>query len=495
MPRNTTGLSCLREDRYYSRHSIAVATGISPDQTAVLVQDLIRDGVAESLFRRGEQFIVPRFVGLIVHPLVTFLVLPKMVPTSISRDDKTQYVKLLTQAAARYSSDFPEATLSDLRDFVSTGDVGQISRMRIAIKLLDHWVVHGWHHHATSDIVLNGDGEIDWLRTIDEELPYTGDDGSIYYLTYRTEKTGIDETNPVRRLHRSILSDCERFLIALGVFDLFASPIPSEAPDLLSDMAAAYDLKALLHHELRTTYNESTEERLRLMLAYLETCTPFDDADRIHYLGTRSFHRIWESASAWALGNQLSEQRVVQTTFSPVTFHPTERFEYSPDQLPHWSFEDGRESLGSPGEPDILISGYHEDPYDEFRYFWILDAKYYDALGAGATRSLPGINDIVKQHMYQFSFEQRITSDSSFSRRNAFLFPSNDVFLEFFGTVELPFIRSIGLTQIDLIALSLTEILGCYIQGAKGALRTRFLNECTANEVPTLTALPTGIDY
>jgi hypothetical protein len=471
-----SGLGYVREGKYYNQHSLAQSLRLSIETAGELLRKLVRDGAADSRVRGGEEFISLQFVGLIVFENLPFLVLPKTVKGPVALDERVRYLRLVTKSVARYALDFPRANLADLRDFVSKEDSNRINRFGLAIKLLEHWADHGLHYRPSFEYEIDGQGETDWSRTIDREIPFRSSNGQTAFLTLHTRRTLEDESHLVRRLHRAILADCGDYLLGLGLLDFFVPAVPMKASDLLCDLVASHDLDSALHHELSTVYSESAEERVRLMMAYLHLYSGFEETERITYLGTKSFHRIWETATAWSLANQLSFEREAKAKVSDITFHASEVFEYSIEQLPHWAFADDATSLGSPGEPDILLSGQNLNSDDDTKYFWIVDAKYYDVSGSFRVEKFPGVNDVLKQHMYQLAFERRITSSESFSRKNIFLFPGADFGVDVIGTVRVPFLLASSLTEIDLVSVCLPKVLECYVHGVSGSLRQELLD-------------------
>lgn len=471
-----SGLAYVREGRYYNRHSLAQSLRLSIETAGELLRQLVKNGAADSRIRGAEEFISLRFVGLIVLEHIPFLVLPKTVKGPVALDERVRYLRLLAKSIARYALDFPKANLADLRDFVANEDSDRINRFGLAIKLLEHWMDHGLHYRPTFAYEINGQGEADWDQTIDREIPFKSSKGQTAFLTLHTRRTLEDESHLVRRLHRAILADCEDYLLGLGLLDFFVPSVPMKASDLLCDLVVSHDLDSALHHELATVYSESAEERVRLMMAYLNFYSGFEETQRITYLGTKSFHRIWETATAWSLGNQLSIEREAKAAVSEIAFHASEVFEYSLEQLPHWTFLDGKTLLGSPGEPDILLSGQNLSSNNDSKYFWIVDAKYYDVSGSFRVEKFPGVNDVLKQHMYQLAFEKRITSNESFSRKNIFLFPGADFGVRVMGTVSIPFLSTSFLTEIDLVSACLPQVLECYVYGVSGSLRQELLD-------------------
>jgi len=99
--------------------------------------------------------------------------------------------------------------------------------------------------------------------------------------------------------------------------------------------------------------------------------------------------------------------------------------------------------------------------------FVIFDAKYYNIkIDNGVFQWAPGLGDIDKQQLYELAFRDFI-DDLGFSVVNAFLFPVDSAQSKNVGKVEMPILKDLSLSPIQLILLDALDIFSKYAVGKR----------------------------
>lgn len=88
------------------------------------------------------------------------------------------------------------------------------------IHLLEDYFAHGIYTNERETTETNGEGQIDWDKTIGETFAFVRN-AKPYYVDVRTSEFRDDSHDFFRLLHECVLTKCSRELQEIGVLDLF----------------------------------------------------------------------------------------------------------------------------------------------------------------------------------------------------------------------------------------------------------------------------------
>ena len=285
--------------------------------------------------------------------------------------------------------------------------------------LLEDYFKNGIYVKTESVIVENGNGEIDWVMTINETDAIIRNNKP-YYTTLLTNDANSDSNDFITRLHEAIISDISRELSKNGLLDLFGiSPAlltPLKVDQLDSSDSKSYAIHCL-ERELRVQYITQKRRLLKALIGYLTAYSSKTRRSSFAYYGTTAFNLVFERACADVFGDvkdkkpsELIESNMINAGSFSVNCEST--LKQSIDK-PLWKIGGKGYSAKETLEPDVVVVGKNsDDSSNRSNYFVILDAKYYlinlkdvsDGDKNGHISGQPGVGDIIKQYAYMQSY-------------------------------------------------------------------------------------------
>ncbi len=348
------------------------------------------------------------------------------------------------------------------------------------VYLMNDYYENGIYTNEQKTIETNGNGEIDWNKTIDKTYPVIKD-GKPYYFELQTRKRIIDDYDFFKRLHEIILTKCSKdikeadLMNILGLSELYLSD-----GDLDQLGEKDYILKRL-NDEKHEQYNTRKLELLSVMEAYISHEGTIQNIDNFSVFGTNSFNLVWEKVCGQVLRNQL------YTPIKDLKLPQKGRKEYGDcdDELisiiekPFWKNND---NIGKPSEatliPDMIAVG---EVAGEFE-FDIFDAKYYNTfIDANGAKGQPGVESIVKQYVYQMAFRDFIEKSGIDQNKvnNCFIMPMDgigeDNYVKKEGSVEMSMFNIDN--NIKVRKIQANRIFKYYIQGIKMNIEEMLLSD------------------
>lgn len=94
------------------------------------------------------------------------------------------------------------------------------NRLAMEIHLLEDYFANGIYMNERETIETNGEGQIDWNRTICETFAFIKN-GKPHYVDLQTFDFRDDNQDFFRLLHECVLTKCSRELQSIGILDLF----------------------------------------------------------------------------------------------------------------------------------------------------------------------------------------------------------------------------------------------------------------------------------
>lgn len=307
------------------------------------------------------------------------------------------------------------------------------------IFLLEDYYRNGIYQNKETIIETNGDGEIDWDKTINETTAIIKSNKP-YYVELQTINTRSNEFDYFKMLHESILCQCSQTLRKTGLLS-YLGMTPCELSGMpLSFFGDVNYIRYRLQQEIRTQFVTKKRNQLVSLLTYITETTGHKSSESFKLFGTNSFEQIWESVCKSVFDDlYLNKHRLrnSQLNDSPkiselikngiIKNIPKDDRDISDGATFKSMIENSRWTIGNypytPSgnlTPDIIS-------IDEQENFYILDAKYYIIKinkGEKSIENQPGIQDVLKQFAYEKAYSSFLRDFRFFNTVNAFIVPS-----------------------------------------------------------------------
>lgn len=311
------------------------------------------------------------------------------------------------------------------------------NHLGMQIFLLEDYYRNGIYQNKETIIETNGEGEIDWDKTINETTAIIKNNKP-YYVELQTINTRSNDFDYFKMLHESILCQCSQTLRKTGLLSYLGMK-PCEINGMpLSSFGDLNYIKYKLQQEIRTQFVTKKRNQLVSLLTYITETNGNKSSNSIKLFGTNSFEHIWESVcksvfddiyqNNYRLGNSTlrdspkvsaliknniikniaKDDREIQdnTTFKDMIEKST------------WTIDNNIYIPKGNLTPDIIS-------IDEKENFYILDAKYHIIkTDEKSIENQPGIQDVLKQFAYEKAYASFLRDFHFFNTVNAFLMPS-----------------------------------------------------------------------
>ncbi|MVX64259.1 LlaJI family restriction endonuclease [Clostridium chromiireducens] len=416
-----------RELKKYSKNDLMSKLFLDNNTIQELVDKRILTKSKENLFSF-------EFVGILILKERVMFTLPKYAKNSDKKTIAKQLLALFGEYSKREKLDEDE-----LETIGSIDSKNVYNMLSIIIFLMNDYFENGLYSNEKNICVINGDDEINWLKTIDEIQPLINE-GEPIYLEYFTNSIQNDEENYFRQLHRYILNECTKKLNNLGLTDFLGlEPITFEVDE--DSLGTSQSIISRINNELNVQFVNRKQLLLKAMASFISNEKMETDNFTISFYGTRSFHVVWEKTCGYVLNNKYED---VKKQIAP----------------PKWTTTSGKEHKAATLIPDII--SITKDS------FIISDAKYYSIkLTEDILSGNPGVEDVTKQYLYQLAFNEYITTKNFTSVKNMLLFPSEEKDIKQLGKVTIKFLKDLNLEDITLLSLPADRVFDLYTNSKK----------------------------
>ena len=214
----------VRELKPFSLAWLADELGCTVERAKTLVGDMMTRGIVR--YRTGgktdpeeadEEGATPCevyqfcFVGLVMTEGAMIVAYPKYFHDRVPVNDELRLIMRVLKRDAGF------AVLTSLED----GGESASDKLSVMLALLELYGDYGEYSNYTEGRELNGNGSIDWNRTINGHLPVLSN-GRPIYMEYETRKTHRDDSDFITRLHRAVLTECSLELGEAGIDKLLS---------------------------------------------------------------------------------------------------------------------------------------------------------------------------------------------------------------------------------------------------------------------------------
>lgn len=428
----------------------------------VLLDNSIIDGIDDS----NSSYYIFNYVGAVYIDGYLLCCYPKYLFAYDSIEDKSSCRNLLKQVLKvlhRYNTNSQSIQLYSEHNQSSSG-----SRISMIMALLDDYFQNGLYVNTQNIHEFNGDGEINWNRTINFIHPLWQEEDP-YYLNFWTRRNTIDDKSFIQRIHECLLTICSCELEEISLLDLLDINGVYLTELSLNDLGTRDYLLSCITNELNLEFNSRKQYVLKLMAALLKDSFSMIGEDNIDLFGTTSFNLVWETVCAEVFDNKLTSPLSDLPLLSTVKIPPN-MLGIKPRTLkdlierPKWTSIDDAVAFSDTLKPDLISVERNENVCS----FVILDAKYYTMrLESNKVEGQPGVGDVTKQYLYQLAYKEFIELNGIQEVKNCFLMPTEKDEIVSVGNVQMEMLGKLGLEKIQVRELPAARMFECYLQRRK----------------------------
>lgn len=394
------------------------------------------------IIKRDEDTFKFNFVGLIIVDNYLIKCYPKYIPNE--ENIKSDYAQTMRVIKKYKNLNDDYSWQNDNLEDIS------FNLLSMMIFFIEDYFENGLYTNIENIHEINGSGEINWDRTINNVDPIIKNNRPYYGELYTKYKIN-DLYDYFRLLHEFIITDCSKRLEELGLIELF-DLTPVELSDRSQDDFGELSfILEKLEKELNVEFNTHKQKLLKSMHSYLSGKNSFTNDNFLTIYGTTTYHIIWEVMCSHVFSNKLNKE---------VMFNGKRQKLKEVIKKPKWILNSGKDyDAPKTFEPDIVT--FAGDT------FIILDAKYYKLIfNEHRLEGQPGLSDITKQYLYELALKDFIKENFKHVK-NALLFPKYDGEIENKGYVEIEILSRLSLEDIQVIMLPAGEINQHYLDNKK----------------------------
>lgn len=381
-----------------------------------------------------------KYVGLMIIEDVLIKVYPKYVPID-------QYLEIEFKEILKVIKKCKKEN-ADLDYEIDDADEVSNNILSMMIYLIEDYYENGIYSNYQKMLKINGMGEINWDKTINDNYPIIYENKPYYTDLYTAYKIN-DIYDYFHLLHKCILTECTKILEHFGLLDLFDLTPLKLSEKSIEDFGDTDFIVSKIEKELYVQFNSQKQKILNFMKVYVSKKNIFSDKNSLVLYGTTRYEQIWEKMCSKIFSNELKTELSELNLIKPLKYkYKDYNSIYDLIEYPKWFLNDGTKKK-SEGKlrPDIITFKKYS--------FVILDAKYYDLIFEKEEEldNYPGVPDITKQYIYQLALDDFRKDHGYKNVENALLFPKHDGEIENVGHVELEMFSKFDLECIQVIKL------------------------------------------
>lgn len=391
-----------------------------------------------------------KYVGLMIIDNVLIKVYPKYIPNN-------HYVENEFKEILRVIKKFKKEN-GELDYEIDSDDDVSVNILSMMIYLIEDYYQNGVYSNYQKLLKINGIGEINWDKTINDNYPIVYKNKP-YYTDLYTDYKINDIYDYFHLLHKCIITECSEILKQFGLLDLFDLTPLKLSEKSIEDFGDADFIMSKIDKEIYVQFNSQKQKILKFMKAYVSKKNIFSDKNSLVLYGTTHYEHIWEKMCSIIFSNELQTKLLELNLIKPLKYkYKDYNSIYDVIEYPKWFLNDGSKKK-SEGKlkPDIITFNNYN--------FVILDAKYYDLIFEKEEKlgNYPGISDITKQYLYQLALDEFRKDHGYKNVQNALLFPKYEGEIENRGHVELEMFSKFDLECIQVIMLPVHMINEKYL--------------------------------
>ena len=426
---------------------------LSKDTSKLELEELLDIESLEELNAQMESdMYVFKYVGILMVGEICLILYPKYSDRYLS--DETNNFKMLKQIISvirKYQSKEQKIGLGE------GIDLSNFNLLSITLELLNSYYEHGLYQNDRQIIEENGDGEILWEKTINENTAYFSNGVPVYLDTFTINQES-NEQDFFRRLHAFIITEaCNRLKDILGILDIECLNLTSEKIESFGSMEF---IVYRLNQELSNQFITHKQNILKLMKRYIEEDSSKNVSDTISFVGTNSFNLVWEDVCSVVMDDCINKS-IKELGLSYSKNKKQSALVADVIAKPKWKHNESGKVYKAKKTlvPDIItIKGNQLSIYD---------AKYYKIkLDDKEVKNQPGVGDITKQYLYELAFKEFAQENELSINANAFLMPTDSDEEISLGTASMEIFHNLGdinLHDIEVILKPCEEMYSRYL--------------------------------
>ena len=378
------------------------------------------------------------FVGIIASESNIIVFLPKYLIyiDSLSEAEKESEIKLVLKVLKKYSR------YEDLDDDVSflsfDSSTENFSLLALVEYIINDYIEYGIYSNETTEYEYNGDGDISWEKTVENELVYSSNKQYIY-LNHITDITYSNDNTYISQLHKMILNMSILFMKEISFLELFDFPNLNFNFDENVLGYESFQIKKITN-EMSVSFSQRKIRLLNAMKIFIENEKISLSNGYNFSCGTSSFNMVWENVCSDVMQNEIGKDTIPHIPLmpKPVWQKKTPLKVYDPSDTI---------------KPDILRKINND--------FFIFDAKYYKPVfnNENLNSGHPGVGDVSKQYLYELAFK-----NLDCIKYNFFVFPLYNEETKVNGKVEFSLFDGLDLSNIYLLQINTREIFSLYLE-------------------------------
>ena len=439
----------LKELKSYSEEKLINKFEIENNDYFQEIIKILNDKKVLKYNYKGEiQFV---YVGIIIIKGKVIFIFPKYIECKNEANEREvikQFIKLFNDFSQREKLD-----KNNLNRFSFEQETLEDNLISIILFLLDDYIENNIYVNKVNSFELNGDGEINWDKTISLIEPISINNQWLY-SDLITNRSIIDTNRYITRLHGTVINECMAFLTNTGLNSILTYNIDN-IENSLESLDEVDRIDKEIENEIMIQFDDRKKRVLQAIKAYLSKKSDIGEVSLLLY-GTRNFKWVWEVICAYVFDNEF------------INNDNSDKYSIYGIECPKWYIDNSYnleiydsneyEMQKNRLTPDILKVVVHEGK----RSLLILDAKYYNLrVEHGNLKGNPGINDITKQYLYHTALKKYIDKNNINNVINVFLFPSElKTYIQ--GKVVLDFMKQFSPININLIQLNASEVINMY---------------------------------
>ena len=395
------------------------------------------------------------YVGVITYGNRVIKVYPKYI---LSETELLFKMKQVIKVIERYNKHSEQI----VNLFNCDGDNSRFNILPVILYLLNDYFEYGIYNNTADILEVNGEGDISWNRTINDGFAIIKD-GNPYYTELITHRSVEDETDYIKRLHECILTECSKQLHNAELEELFEIETLTLSEESLEDFGEKEYILERIMKELNVQFNTHWQILLKTLYTYIvQDRKMLEEEQGISMFGTTAFHTVWEKTCVEVFGNMLRkpiDQLKIKAKIKDSYNKKTKLIKLV--EKPQWSGADFVQEANETLEPDCITINQHAGQ----DWFIIFDAKYY-LIQLEKDRPLknnPGVEDIVKQYMYQLAYKKFMADHQIEVVKNCFLMPTEGKEIVSKGKAKMDMFSDLGLEDIQIRLIPADMLFDCYL--------------------------------
>lgn len=431
-----------------------ISRRLSKDLSKVELEELLdTDNIDELNVQLEGNIYVFKYVGVLVIGDLCLMIYPKYMNKYL--EDKNSEFKAFNQIISvirKYKSKQQRVGIND------SDDLANYNLLSIALELIFSYFEHGLYSNDKRVIELNGDGEILWDKTINENTAYFSNNIPIYLDTFTVNQVN-NENDYFRKLHATVLSlVCNKLKDILSILNIELINLNTEE---LEDFGSREYILYRLNQELTSQFVTYKQNILNLLKRFVEEDFSTKSSDNISFVGTNSFNLVWEDVCSVVMGDCIN--KTIKEL--GLTYSKNSKQSYLISDViskPKWIHNTSGISHTSPKTliPDIITIKDNK--------LSIYDAKYYKVkLDDRELKGNPGVGDVTKQYLYELSYKDFAKENNLDIDTNAFLMPTEDNVENRIGYASMELFHALGdikLNDIEVFLMPSEKMYRLYLE-------------------------------